>query len=526
MKKVKKYRRTTALVLLAALLLCTSCNKDFGSINTDPGQIPVSQINFNYLFSNAELQTSGNTDGNGYEDWRNNLIYSSCLVQHLSSILSYWDGDKYLYNAPYNSAYWDRNYPRSIANIVEVVSHTSTDTAQYNLYHIARIFKAFMFQRITDMYGDCPYFQAGQGYISGITSPRYDKQQDIYNDMLHELLDAAAKLDPSRANTVGAADLLYGGSIKSWRRFAFSEMVRLAMRLSKVDPVTAQKWVQIAVQGGVMTSNDDNAVLRHESQSGTPVANGTGLILIADDPNGYRLSQTFVNFLRKSGDPRLSYLGTVCADPTQASDKGDTSYSLQLGQPNGYDPPNSRTAYDLMKAPGWPGNINRYSIVNRYTFARLDAPTFYLTYGETGLLLAEAAQRGWISGDPASFYAAGVGAAMLQLGKQAGAGPSDAAIAAWLTANPFDPSHGMQQINEQYWVAGFMDENECFANWRRSGYPALTPINYPGNVTNGAIPRRFTYPQSEASNNTANYNEAVSRLTNGDNMTSRVWWDR
>src|SRR5579859_831290 len=111
-------------ILLAALSLCAGCNKGFESINTDPGQIPVSGINFNYLFSNAELQTSGNTDGNGFEDWRNNLIYSACMVQHLSSTLSYWDGDKYLYNPTYNSAYWDENYPHGIANIVEVVSHT------------------------------------------------------------------------------------------------------------------------------------------------------------------------------------------------------------------------------------------------------------------------------------------------------------------------------------------------------------------------------------------------------------------
>jgi hypothetical protein len=71
-----------------------------------------------------------------------------------------------------------------------------------------------------------------------------------------------------------------------------------------------------------------------------------------------------------------------------------------------------------------------------------------------------------------------------------------------------------------------MDENECFANWRRSGYPALTPVDYPGNVTGGTIPRRFTYPQSEASANAANYSDAVSRLSGGDKMTSRIWWDK
>ena len=74
-------------------------------------------------------------------------------------------------------------------------------------------------------------------------------------------------------------------------------------------------------------------------------------------------------------------------------------------------------------------------------------------------------------------------------------------------------------------IATFMDEYEALANWRRSGYPVLTPVNYFGNVTNGTIPRRFAYPTTEAATNLANYNDAVSRLDNGDAMTSRVLWD-
>jgi Starch-binding associating with outer membrane len=502
------------------------CRKNFMSINTDPDVIGSSQINFNYLFTNAELQTSGNTDGNGYEDWRNNLIYSSCMIQHLSSTEFYWDGDKYLYSAPYNSAYWDENYPNAIANMAEVMQHTMNDGSQANFYQICRIFRVFMFQRMTDMYGDCPYFQAGLGYISGITAPVYDKQQDIYTDMLEELEDAANRLNPQAANTVGKADLLYGGDVGAWQRFAYSEMTRLAMRLVKVDPDIARQWVTIAAGGGVFRGNIDNAVVPHQDITGTPVVSGTGLILIGNDPNGYRLSQTFVSFLRNSGDPRLPYLATVCSNPDSAADMGDTTAADQLGQPNGFDGPNSGTPFDLTLASGWPGNQNSYSVVNRYTFARLDAPTFFLTYSETQLLLAEAAARGWIGGDPAAYYTAGVQGAMQQLAAQAGAGPRDTAILTWLQAHPYNPNIGLQQINEQYWVAGFMDENECFANWRRSGYPVLTPVSYPGNVTGGTIPRRFTYPQTEASTNTANYNAAVSRLANGDRMTSRVWWDQ
>jgi len=511
---------------IGLITLLVACKKDFVKINTDPNQITEGQINFNYLFTNAQLQTSGNTDGNGYEDWRNNLIYSGCMVQHLSSTFPYWDGDKYLYSATYNSAYWDENYPNAIVNIVDVLQHTKNDTAQANFYQIARIFKAFMFQRLTDMYGDCPYFQAGLGYIAGITAPVYDKQQDIYANLLQELQDAAGKLDPAKTNSIGSADLLYGGDPLAWRQFAASEMLRLAMRLSKVDPAGAQQWAHTAWQLGVIASNTGNAILQHQNVTGTPVVNGNGLILLGNDPNGYRLNETFVTFLQQTADPRLPYLATVCANPGLPADKGDTTALRQLGQPGGYDPPNSGSAHDLIKAPNWPGNQNDYSVVNRYTFARLEAPTFFLTCAETQLLLAEAARRGWISGDPAAYYTTGVRAAMTQLAAQAGAGPADGLIDAWLNTHPYNTTLGLQQINEQYWVAGFMDENECFANWRRSGYPVLTPVNYPGNVTGGTIPRRFTYPPGEASNNTANYNAAVSRLSSGDKMTSRMWWDR
>ncbi|MDP4217408.1 MAG: SusD/RagB family nutrient-binding outer membrane lipoprotein, partial [Bacteroidota bacterium] len=184
-------------------------------------------------------------------------------------------------------------------------------------------------------------------------------------------------------------------------------------------------------------------------------------------------------------------------------------------------------AFDISHAPNWPGTQNKYSVVNRYTFARLDAPTFFLTYGETQLYLAEAAQNGWVTGTPAAtYYNAGVTGSMAMLGSQLGAGPSPASITAYLAANPYNAVTGLKQINYQYWVTSFMDENESFANWRRSGYPTLTPVNYTGNATGGTIPRRFTYPQGEASTNGTNYGAAVQGLANGDKMTSRVWWDK
>jgi hypothetical protein len=515
--------------VLATVLLGSSCTKDFQSINTNPNAIPQPSISYASLLTNAELITSGNSDGNDYEDWRGNLIYASCMIQHLSSTTGYWDGDKYFDNASYLSAYWDQDYgPQQngnnpsqntnsspIENIVEVVAHTKTDAANQNLYNIARIFKVFQFQRITDMYGDCPY-----------TAPVYDKQQDIYDSLLFELNDAAGKLSTS-GSTPGAADIIYGGNVAQWQKFAYSEMVRIAMRMSKVDPTNAEKWVQTAVAGGVFTSNADNAIIQHQAVAvngaGSQVGNGSGGVFITNDPTAAHLSNTFVNFLSSTGDPRLPYLGTIIADATVPTDKGDTAAADQLGQPNGYDVGTDTT--NISNAPGFPGSQNKYSYVNRYTFARLDAPSFFLTYSETELLLAEAAQRGWITGtSAATYYSNGVTAAMQQL-VQAGAGPSDALVTAYVTAHPLVPGSELAMINDQYWVASFMDETESWANWRRSGFPVLKPVNYVGNATGGTIPRRYTYPTGEAGTNPVNYAAAVAGLTFGDKMTSRVWWD-
>ncbi|TAN00572.1 MAG: SusD/RagB family nutrient-binding outer membrane lipoprotein [Chitinophagaceae bacterium] len=531
---MKKLILITGLIAVVAVVLITGCDKNFVAINTDPEHLTAASMSYPTLFTSAELITSGNSDGNGYEDWRASLIYCSTMMQHLSSTYGYWEGDKYGFNSGYASSYWDQNYPNTVKNIVEVVNHTANVPGQSNFYNIARIFSVFMFQRMTDLYGDCPYSQAGLGYLKGVTSPKYDKQDSIYFDMLNTLQDAASKLDPSAPNTVGSADLIYQGNVAQWKKFAYAEMVRLAMRMSKVDPTDAQKWVNMAVQGGVMQSNADNAIILHQAgNAGNTISNGNGWILDGQDPDAAHISLTFMDQLKFNNDPRLPWIATVCVDPTVLGDMGDTASAVQLGQPNGYD--NGGGQFDISLAPNWPGthgqdvlsDQNKYSVVNRYTFSRIDAPTFFLTYAETALLLAEAAQRGWITtGSAASYYNNGVAAAILQL-NQTGAALTASQAATYLAMHPYDPANGLSMINTQYWIATFMDEYEAFANWRRSGYPLLNPVNenYPGSVTNGTIPRRLTYPTTEAATNTSNYNAAVADLDNGDKLTSRVWWD-
>jgi hypothetical protein len=152
----------------------------------------------------------------------------------------------------------------------------------------------------------------------------------------------------------------------------------------------------------------------------------------------------------------------------------------------------------------------------------------FQTYAEVRLLKAEMAFRGWsVPGDAKTHYEAGVKAAMQMLSSiyPNAAAISDAEVAAYLALKPYDASKGWEMISEQYWAATLLNEYEAFSNWRRTGFPTLTPTNDPGNVTGGTIPRRLIYPTGEESTNAENFAAAIARQGPNDFVT-RVWWDK
>jgi hypothetical protein len=170
----------------------------------------------------------------------------------------------------------------------------------------------------------------------------------------------------------------------------------------------------------------------------------------------------------------------------------------------------------------------------------LAAPIIIMGPAEAYLLLAEAALRGWYSGSTAKeAYEKGVRAGMTQWALYPAVAPStgiitDDQINAYIEANPYKSAgtfeQQLEQISVQKWISLFGDDYEVYANWRRTGYPELMPVNYPGNVTGGQMFRRFSIPNSESLTNHDNYLEALQRQgfaeLNGDNLTTRVWWDK
>jgi hypothetical protein len=522
MPKLFTMKSIYKIVFVLAIVVITGCTKNFEELNTDPNSVTVNNYNPAYNLTRAQLEYTGNSDFS-YETWRVNIIYAGMMMQQLANA-SWYAGDKYIQNDAWASAYFDVAYRDQIKYIVDLLQITQGKTQYANLYQIARIMKVMIFHRITDIYGDIPYSEAGLGYYDRKFTPMYDKQQDIYTDMLKELDQAAQALDITK-DKPGTADLVYrggGSSIQQWKKLAYSMMLRLGMRLSKVDPATAKTWVEKAYAGGLINSNADNAYVLHDATGGRTTVNRNSNILSGEwnaTGNGeVFLSKTFVDFLKNNGDPRLPFLAKVKAT-------GSSVAADQVGLANGYDQNGGST--DVSKAPAYPGNINNYSTIRADVLLKLDGPTVLVTYAQNELLLAEAAKRGWSVGANAqTHYNNGVRAAMEQLVQynSLAAVPS-ASIDAYLTAHPYVDANGYDMINTQYWAASFLDWYEAWANWRRSGFPVLTPVNYPGNATNGQIPRRMLYPASESSANGGNYQQAISRQ-GANAFTTKVWWDK
>src|SRR5215218_1323366 len=192
------YLKRYIFLTVAAVGLFTSCNKDsLKNLNVDPQS--ASTIDVNFLFTSAQLgaASGGSRGDNRYIDWRTNIGMASTAIQQLAA--SGGDissaGDKYLDNAETSSAPWEFIYSDQLKNIGIILKETGpggyAEGKNNNTRQAARILRAFLFHRLTDYYGSIPYFESMQA-SEGVFFPKYDKQKDIYADLLKELDEATA----------------------------------------------------------------------------------------------------------------------------------------------------------------------------------------------------------------------------------------------------------------------------------------------------------------------------------------------
>lgn len=525
---------------LVFIIIAGSCNsKKLEDLNINPQSKQT--INLNFMFTSAQLYVAGGQgeDQNRTLNWRTNIGMCAYAIQHLAFLnQGIAPGDKYTENFETSFAPFQTIYTGTLKNLGEILYQIDSGFAKTenynNLKQASRILKAFTFQRLTDYYGSIPYFNALKNHGSNVFFPTYDKQKPIYMDLLKELDEATAALAPATTDGFAEGDIYFNGDINKWKRWGYSLMLRLAMRISNVDAASANTYVAKAVAGGVMQTNDDNVYVpmalgpvRGINQNGT-----SRTFIPGDGGQSTIMSNTFINFLKGANpssatddDPRLMILtaGIGVWDGETSWKPSNTNPLAQKGMPNGKDERMLREIEGI--PPGATFNPDLlYSKINPKLLDRTD-PYPIMNYAEAEFLLAEAAQRG-IGGLSAatakSHYDKGVKAAMQMLtAYDASFTVSDAQVATYLANYPYGVSKpALQMIADQLWVSQFLNWWEAWTNYRRSGLPALTPTNYPGNITNGVIPRRLNYPTAEVSGN-PNYQAGA---TQPNTWTTKLWW--
>lgn len=457
----------------------TACDMDLTKINENPNNpevVPTSAV----LSSGIWDLVSNNGSRGLFGVWTS-LYHTTVWSQHLTQS-AYNDESKYTPRAGINQNIWNEMYAGPLTDLKEA-QKIGIDTGDDNLVAVTDILLVYGFLFLTDLFGDVPYFQALN--LEEYSSPEFDPQSEIYPDLLQRLAVAAGKISTSGAAPSWASgDLIYGGNMARWQRFANSLRLRIAMRISGTAASTqASQAFSQAWSANRFASNADNAKLAWTGN--LPSVNPIHKQLVLGNREGdFRISETLVDILGSRNDPRL----TIFAAPA-ASD------GVMRGLEVGSEPPDlGKTSIDFATlAPA---------------FLAANAPSVMMTYSEVLLLGAEAAARGWIAADAETLYKQGIAASMQEHGV------AQAAIDAYL-AQPSVAYTGLAAIQTQKWITLFMNGPEAFAEVRRTGVPNL-PL--PKNAVINQLPTRMPYPANEGLYN-PNF-EPYKTVT----YTQPLWW--
>ncbi|PKV50300.1 SusD/RagB-like outer membrane lipoprotein [Aquimarina sp. MAR_2010_214] len=529
MKNIIKTTIITAFISLFVL----SCTDDFEALNTDPNGLTEEQSQSDFLFIggpfrpiflniyryapawHTQLQHNLNADTFcGYMAPPRPFAGGQNTTNY--AFINFWD--QWAWDIPYSSA--------GVMNNVSLIKERGEKDFPL-LNSVALILKVEAMHRVTDVYGPIVYSKYGQSS----TFAEYDSQQEVYNQFFAELDQAVATLSTDLTNEqFNAFDLVYGGNLEQWVKFANTLRLRLALRISKTDPSKAKTEGEKALSqaSGLLSGNNDNFLIQGGLEHPLTRFNSSW-----DD---VRMNASMESILVGYNDARGPVLFEESA-VTPGSLKGLRSglpllpaYATELEQKADY--------------------IGFSRLGNSYINDKTPTTDIQLmTAAEAYFLKAEAALRGWTgAGDAQSNYEMGITTSF----EQHGAGGASSYIAD-NTSTPSDyvdpvGSNGitavsnitiawnsgatneekLERIITQKWIAMFPDGQEAWSEFRRTGYPKIFPVavnNSGGTVDSNIQVRRLPFPASERNTNPQGVEQARTLLGGADNGGTRLWWD-
>lgn len=507
MRKIKYVIFT--FLFASSILSCD--NVDFGDINENKNG--ATEPATSGLLSGAIMSYATFTNRTG-------VTIPTLLVQYQSQV-TYTDEMLYAQN-PYSWATYYQAVLFPLSEIIRINSDPANHTAQLlqqgdpeDQIAVATIMRAIVMKRVTDVYGDVPYTAAFQG-LDEIT-PEYDTQENIYKGLISDVKAARDMITTTGTGLKG--DILYNGDLSKWRKLANSLILQMTLQLSKKYPGPAE---YAATEFNAALTNVHGLISTVAEEAWFTYADLAGFRSpwFANRTADYFMSAEFVNALNGCDVcPTVSGIVTVnptsnrFLDPRKQVFIRSGAHQTREGVPYGYN--------DLS------GSGRAQMSTTYYWNATATLPVMTASY--VYLNRAEAADLGWTGEDATIMLTNGMTVSFASLNAKTATTSTplnldgSAYVAARLAQIGSFPI--LQIIREEKWVSLFGQAYDAWAEWRRTGVPTLLPAT--DSYNGGVIPRRFQYPGEEATLNGPNYDDAVSRLSPGeDKNVAKGWWDQ
>lgn len=508
------------ILCLIAVIATFSCTGDFDEMNTDPNNLTeVGQREMPFMF--AKAQSASALNRSFYQTVQN--LGADLYAQYFALTSTSFATDRYVLTPDWQRRFWTVVYVETAPQLKAILENAEPNSGEQAL---ANILWVYAFHRLTDHFGPIPYFDAAEAKE---VIP-YDSMDKIYDDFFKRLDTAIKDLKnlPEGTSVFKGYELMYDGDIHNWIRFANTLRLRLALRISKVDPARAKTEAEAAVASGVLTDNAQNAYLLKSS-----AGNDTNGLSQVAAWNEFAMSSTIASYLKGYEDPRMEYY----FQPDVTTGKFN---SLRNGL--------STTALsDVRNKPAQNSNVGTYwaTVKEDKTFEPNLTNSFHIMCcAEAYFLRAEGALNGWnMNGTAVELYEKAIRLSMEQWGIESSAietylasdklpiAPDDSenspAVATtsikWATSEAAQ----RQQIGTQKWLAIFPNGMEAWAEYRRSGYPAMYPVVQSDNpdLPAGSFIKRFPFPLTEETNNMTELEKGRALLGGADNTATPLWWD-
>ena len=305
------------IFLICTCTLLASCTKKFADINTDRNTIAtIGSAELPFLFARAEEEATPSIWN--YQVAQN--LFADQYAQYFACTATYFPSDRLVIRMDWVGAAFNPIYTSVVPQLQSIFAAADPASAEYAL---ANILWVVSFHRVTDYWGPIPYFNAG---VPG-NSVAYDPQDKIYDDFFKRLTAAATVLQGKLTeHPYGDFDLMYAGDVTKWLKFANTMRLRLALRISKVDPARAKTEAEAAVAAGVLTDSPGDDAYVKRSVTGD---DNNGLSIMSDW-NEFRMSATMESVLKGYSDPRMPvyFLPAVKTGTFEGERNGLTSTQL------------------------------------------------------------------------------------------------------------------------------------------------------------------------------------------------------